>query len=154
MLTGYDSEVDKVRGFGAGADDYITKPFSSAELLARVQAVQRRPRVAPEPAPDEALRRFGPLCVDPPGRQVLVDGRRLDLTRTEFDLLDALSSEPRVAFSRAQLIERVWGANWFGDPHLVDVHVSNLRQKLGDTSHPRRFVCTVRGVGYRMGTGA
>ena len=77
----------------------------------------------------------------------------LDLTRIEFDLLDTLTAQPRVAFSRAQLLERVWGENWFGDDHLVDVHISNLRRKLADDPRSPDFVCTVRGVGYRMGAG-
>jgi DNA-binding response OmpR family regulator len=147
MLTAQDTEVDKVRGLAAGADDYVTKPFSSAELLARVNAMLRRPRGATPAGHEAERRRFGALEIDPPGRRVWVDGTELELTRTEFDLLDAISAEPRVAFARAALLERVWGPNWYGDAHLVDVHVSNLRAKLGD----RRYVHTVRGVGYRMG---
>jgi DNA-binding response OmpR family regulator len=147
MLTAQDTEVDKVRGLACGADDYVTKPFSSAELLARVNAMLRRPRHGDKPDAPER-RRFGALEIDPPGRRVWVAGQELELTRIEFDLLDALSAEPRVAFSRATLLDRVWGPNWYGDAHLVDVHVSNLRAKLGD----RRYVHTVRGVGYRMGT--
>jgi DNA-binding response OmpR family regulator len=84
---------------------------------------------------------------------VTLDAEQLELTRIEFDLLDVLSAEPRVAFSRAQLLERVWGPNWFGDDHLVDVHISNLRRKLADDPREPAFVCTVRGVGYRMGPG-
>jgi DNA-binding response OmpR family regulator len=141
MLTAQDTELDKVIGFEAGADDYVTKPFSAPELTARVRAVVRRSLSAGD------VRRFGALSVDVPAREVTLAGEPLELTRIEFDLLDTLSAEPRVAFSRAQLLERVWGPNWFGDDHLVDVHISNLRRKLGDPA----LVATVRGVGYRMG---
>jgi DNA-binding response OmpR family regulator len=156
MLTAQDTELDKVVGFEAGADDYVTKPFSVAELVGRVKAVLRRAnntaRVQTTTA-DEVLRTFGVLTVDAPAREAKLDGEVLDLTRIEFDLLDTLTAEPRVAFSRAQLLERVWGENWFGDDHLVDVHISNLRRKLADDPRSPDFVCTVRGVGYRMGAG-
>jgi DNA-binding response OmpR family regulator len=148
MLTAQDSELDKVVGFEAGADDYVTKPFSVAELVGRVKAVLRRAQRAVA-----ASRIFGALTVDPLARVVMLDGEPLELTRIEFDLLDALTAEPRVAFTRAQLLEKVWGPNWFGDDHLVDVHVSNLRRKLADDPRDPDFVCTVRGVGYRMGAG-
>jgi DNA-binding response OmpR family regulator len=150
MLTAKDGEVDKVVAFSAGADDYVTKPFSPAELVARVRALMRRPR-ATDGQDGDARRRFGPLVIDAGSRQVWLDGATLELTRTEFDLLEALSSAPRMAFSRSQLIEHVWGESWFGDDHLVDVHISNLRRKLGE--HGRTFIKTVRGVGFRMGAG-
>jgi DNA-binding response OmpR family regulator len=148
MLTAQDTELDKVVGFEAGADDYVTKPFSVAELVGRVKAVLRRVHKAVATS-----RMFGSLTVDPLARVVTLDGAPLELTRIEFDLLDALTAEPRVAFSRAQLLEKVWGPNWFGDDHLVDVHVSNLRRKLADDPRDPDFVWTVRGVGYRMGAG-
>ncbi len=157
MLTAQDTELDKVVGFEAGADDYVTKPFSVAELVGRVKAVLRRanrtPSAAPAVAAPSLARRFGSLTLDPLAREVTLDGATLDLTRIEFDLLNTFTAEPRVAFSRAQLLERVWGPNWFGDDHLVDVHVSNLRRKLADDPRSPDFVCTVRGVGYRMGSG-
>jgi DNA-binding response OmpR family regulator len=155
MLTAQDTELDKVVGFEAGADDYVTKPFSIAELLGRIKAVLRRSaRSAPAKAAAPSTgRTFGALTVDALAREVTLDGSTLELTRIEFDLLDTLTAEPRVAFSRAQLLERVWGPNWFGDDHLVDVHVSNLRRKLADDPRSPDFVCTVRGVGYRMGAG-
>ncbi len=144
MLTAKSEEHEKIVGLTSGADDYVTKPFSPGELVARIRAMLRRPRAAV--ASD--LRRFGPLTIDVAAREVTVDGARAELTKLEFDLLDALSESPRLVLSRAQLLERVWGPGWFGDDHLVDVHIGNLRRKLGDP----RFVHTVRGVGYRMGT--
>jgi DNA-binding response OmpR family regulator len=154
MLTAQDTELDKVVGFEAGADDSVTKPFSIAELMGRVKAVLRRvSRVAAAPPAASVVREFGSLTIDPLAREVVLGAETLELTRIEFDLLDVLSASPRVAFSRAQLLERVWGENWFGDDHLVDVHVSNLRRKLTDDPRSPDFVCTVRGVGYRMGAG-
>lgn len=156
MLTAQDTELDKVVGFEAGADDYVTKPFSVAELVGRVKAVLRRAggtQRATASASPNLTREFGTLTIDPLAREVTLDGDTLELTRIEFDLLDTLSAQPRVAFSRAQLLERVWGENWFGDDHLVDVHISNLRRKLQDDPRSPDFVSTVRGVGYRMGAG-
>jgi len=113
---------------------------------------------APTPQPQRAgtaapVRQFGDLAIDPAARGVLVAGTPTELTRLEFDLLDTLSAQPRVAFSRRQLVERVWDEAWFGDDHIGDVHIVRLRRKLGDDdAHPRN-VLTVRGVGYRMGPG-
>ena len=156
MLTARDDEIDRVMGLKTGADDYVTKPFSARELSARVEALLRRPRssaVAPAPvADDEApddTRRFGTgLEVHPMAREVLLDGEPVNLTRIEFDILDALSERPRMVHTREVLRERVWGENWFGDDHVVDVHIANLRKKIdrGDVRHIR----TVRGVGYRL----
>ena len=150
MLTARTEETDKVVGLGVGADDYLTKPFSPRELVARIKAMLRRPRSATPPA-WEAPRRFGALEINPAGREVTVEGAPVELTRTEFDLLDTLSAHPRVAFSRAQLIRAVWGEDWVGDEHLVDVHIGHLRRKLGDDATAPRYVRTVRGIGYRMG---
>jgi DNA-binding response OmpR family regulator len=157
MLTARDDEVDKLIGLSVGADDYLTKPFSPRELVARVQTVLRRPR-GPSArvtgsAAEEPERRFGALRVDVAGRRVDVDGRAVDLTRTEFDILAVLSARPKLAFSRRQLIDEVWDQAWVGDEHVVDVHVAHLRRKLGDDPAVPRFVDTVRGVGYRMGSG-
>jgi DNA-binding response OmpR family regulator len=149
MLTGREDEVDKLIGLSVGADDYVTKPFSSRELVARVRAMLRRPR-AGAPVHGGQVRRVGAIEVDVGAREARVEGRVVDLTRIEFELLDALSSHPRTAFTRGQLLERVWGPNWFGDDHVVDVHVSKLRQKLGDDARAPRYVRTVRGVGYRL----
>jgi DNA-binding response OmpR family regulator len=148
MLTGREDEVDKLIGLSVGADDYVTKPFSPRELVARIRAMLRRPRTGAQAS--DPTRRFGALEVDPAAREAKLDGAVVELTRIEFDLLDALSQRPRTALTRSQLLERVWGPNWFGDDHLVDVHVSKLRQKLGDDAHAPRYIRTVRGVGYRL----
>lgn len=153
MLTARSDEVDRLVGLGVGADDYVVKPFSPRELVARVRAMLRRPRIAAAVVREEPARAFGPLLVDVTGREITVAGRPVEVTRTEFDLLAALSARPRMAFSRRQLIDVVWGEAWVGDEHLVDVHVGHLRRKLGDDPAAPRFIRTVRGVGYRMGEG-
>jgi DNA-binding response OmpR family regulator len=153
MLTARDDEVDKLVGLSVGADDYITKPFSPRELVARVQVVLRRPRAKPAPSGGTSIRRFGELSVDVEARQVEVAGHPVQLTRTEFDILEVLTERPRLAYSRRQLIDEVWDPGWVGDEHIVDVHVAHLRRKLGDDSSRPRYIDTVRGVGYRMGTG-
>jgi len=166
MLTARADEVDKLIGLSVGADDYVTKPFSPRELIARIRTMLRRPHIGvrsttptvPSSAtgpstPASAGRRFGALTVDPVAREVAVDGREIHLTRTEFDLLDALSAHPRQAFTRRRLIDEVWQSDWVGDEHLVDIHVGNVRRKLGDDPQAPRYVLTVRGVGYRMGPG-
>ncbi|MGB3829388.1 MAG: response regulator transcription factor [Ornithinimicrobium sp.] len=152
VLTARVEEVDKLVSLSIGADDYVTKPFSPRELLARVRAMLRRPRSGQEGAPETAT--FGPLSLDVAGREVHLDGVLVELTRTEFDVLAALASRPKSVFSRRQLIEEVWGGGWVGDEHLVDVHIGHLRRKLGDEPADPVFLRTVRGVGYRMGPGA
>jgi DNA-binding response OmpR family regulator len=154
MLTARSDEVDKLVGLSVGADDYLTKPFSPRELVARVHAMLRRPRVGPGPAgPETAPLRCGQLEIDVTGREVRLAGRPVELTRTEFDVLATLAARPKVAFTRRQLIHAVWGDGWIGDEHLVDVHIGHLRHKLGDEASTPRFIRTVRGVGYRMGDG-
>lgn len=153
MLTARSDEVDKLVGLGVGADDYLTKPFSPRELVARVRALLRRPRTGAGVAVEGPPRVFGALRVDVAAREVHVDERPVELTRTEFDLLATLSARPRMAFTRRQLIDTVWGEHWVGDEHLVDVHIGHLRRKLGDDPAAPRFIRTVRGVGYRMGDG-
>ncbi|RVW02983.1 response regulator transcription factor [Rhodococcus xishaensis] len=166
MLTARIAEMDKIIGLSVGADDYVTKPFSPRELVARIRAMLRRPRNAPadesrspvpgslDPRRSEAPPRvFGALQIDVAGREVRLGERPVMLTRTEFDVLAALSSRPGMAFSRRQLIDSVWGESWVGNEHLVDVHVGNLRRKLGDDPVSPRYVTTIRGIGYRMGTG-
>ena len=149
MVTARDDEVDRVVGLEVGADDYLTKPFSPRELVARVRAMLRRPRTGPPAGDHDAARTIGRLVVDPRSRRVLFDGEEVPLTRIEFDLLDALAAKPSMVFSRRMLRDLVWGEDWYGDDHVVDVHVANLRKKLGDGRH---LVETVRGIGYRLGT--
>lgn len=151
MLTARAEEVDKIVGLSTGADDYLTKPFSPGELVARIRALLRRPRK--EATPATAPRRFGDLVIDPLAHEVRVGEEIIELTPLEFELLDTLSESPRIAFARSQLLERVWGPTWFGDEHVVDVHIANLRRKLGDDGRNPRYIRTVRAVGYRMGAG-
>ena len=155
MLTARADEVDMLIGLAVGADDYLTKPFSPRELTARIRTLMRRPRTLPASPPAESgpRSRFGDLVIDPQAREVTVAGRLIPLTRTEFDLLQALSARPRMVFTRKQLIEQVWGADWIGDEHLVDIHLGHVRRKLGDDPAAPRYVLTVRGVGYRIGAG-
>ena len=150
MLTARDEEVDKVVGLSVGADDYLVKPFSPRELIARVRAMLRRPRT---PSVNPSVTTIGDLTVDEESRTVAVAGVPVELTRTEFDLIAAMAARPRLAFSRRQLIDTVWGSDWYGDEHLVDVHVGHLRRKLGDDATEPRYVRTVRGVGYGLGPG-
>ena len=152
MLTARSDEVDKLIGLSVGADDYVTKPFSPHELVARVHALLRRPRSTPA-AHDEQELLVGPLRIDLAGHEASLDGQPIALTRTEFDILATLAARPKVVFTRRQLVDAVWGDNWIGDERLVDVHVGHLRRKLGDKPNDPRFVRTVRGVGYRMGGG-
>ena len=151
MVTARDDEVDKLIGLSVGADDYVTKPFSPSELVARVGVLLRRPRRERRAADDESPRVFGDLTIDVPGREVHLGGDPVGLTRTEFDLLAVLSGRPTMVFTRRRLIEDVWGPGWVGDEQVVDVHIGHLRRKLGDGPGEPRYIRTVRGVGYRMG---
>ncbi len=156
MLTARVEEVDRLIGLSVGADDYLTKPFSPRELVARVGVMLRRPRRFAGSADAEDAHQLitvGDLKLDPAAREVRVEDRLVELTRTEFDVLAALANQPRRAFSRDQLTEQVWGPSWFGDPHLVDVHIGNIRRKLGDDPSNPVYVQTVRGYGYRLGPG-
>lgn len=146
MLTARADEVDKLVGLAVGADDYLTKPFSPRELVARVAAMMRRPR-RPEVKPEDE-RRFGLLRIKPNTREVLWDDEDVALTRIEFDLLDQISGRPNMVHSRQLLLDRVWGEGWIGDDHVVDVHLGNLRKKIDRDGI--RHLKTVRGVGYRM----
>jgi DNA-binding response OmpR family regulator len=149
MLTARGEESDRVVGLELGADDYVTKPFSPREVVARVRAVLRRTDAARSASPSGRLT-FDGIEVDGAGREVLVHGRPVTLTRKEFDLLLFLATHPRIVFTRAQLLEEVWDFAWHGDPSTVTVHVRRLREKIeADPSHPRHLL-TVWGVGYRF----
>ena len=147
MLTARTDESDTLIGLEVGADDYVTKPFSPRELVARVRAMLRRTRG--ETRVDQAVP-FEGLTVDESRREVLVDGTPASLTALEFDLLAALASAPGRVFTRRQLIESVWGWDFYGDERVVDVHVRNLRKALADAADSPRFISTVRGVGYKL----
>lgn len=161
ILTARDDEVDKIVGLSVGADDYVTKPFSPREVVARIQAMLRRARTQPTPgqadpppnAPSGQLLTVGDLDVDLAAREVRLRGEFVLLTRTEFELLALLATNPHQVISRRQMVESVWDTAWTGDPHLVDVHIGRLRKKLSDDASSPRFIRTVRGVGYRMGGG-
>ncbi|MFD9698750.1 response regulator transcription factor [Lentzea sp. NPDC059081] len=151
MLTGRADEVDKLVGLTSGADDYMTKPFSPRELTARVQVMLRRPRGGGPAAPavPHQRRTLGSVEVDLDTREVTVRGEPVSMTRIEFELLAALSENPRQIRTRDQLRARAWGEAWRADDHAVDVHLSNLRRKLATAGAPN-LISTVRGVGYRM----
>lgn len=153
MLTARSEEIDTLIGLSVGADDYMTKPFSPRELMARIHSLLRRPRMAASGSGDPQVRTIGDLSLDPQSRQIHVGQTPVELTRTEFDLLDALTERPNLVFTRSQLIDRVWGPDWVGEEHLVDIHIAHIRAKLGDDPATERYVRTVRGVGYRMGPG-
>jgi DNA-binding response OmpR family regulator len=149
LLTARGEESDRLVGLRHGADDYVVKPFSPAELVARIEAVLRRtspPAAEAAPAPIE----HGPLRIDPAGRTVTLAGEELSLTQREFDLLAFLAAHPGRVFSRDQLMESVWEYPFFTDTSTVTVHVRRLRAKLGDDPAEPRFVETVWGVGYRL----
>jgi len=152
MLTARADEVDKLIGLAVGADDYLTKPFSPRELVARIKAMLRRPRSGGDAAPPIApARRFGELTVDADAHEIRRRDEPLALTPLEFELVRLLSAHPRRVFTRAQLLEQVWGSDYYGDAHVVDVHISNLRRKLEDDPGDPAYIETVRGVGYRWG---
>jgi DNA-binding response OmpR family regulator len=143
MLTARGEVDERVEGLEAGADDYLPKPFKFKELLARIRAVLRR-----HAGPVERRLRWGPLLLDRDTREVLRDGQPVHLTPREFDLLETFLLHPRQVLSRDVLLDRVWGQGYFGDGNLVEVHISALREKLGDQE--RQLLRTVRGVGYAL----
>jgi DNA-binding response OmpR family regulator len=149
MLTARDAEVDRVLGLEVGADDYVTKPFSMAELLSRVRSILRRRRLDRVGGSASALR-VGTLEVDMLRHEAAVDGKPLHLTPSEFRLLALLAREPDRVFSRREIMRHLWSSDFVGDERACDIHVSNLRRKIErDPSNPERIV-TVRGVGYRL----
>ena len=148
LVTARTEEVDKLVGLGVGADDYVTKPFSPREVAARVKAVLRRGRGVRDAG--AAVLRFEGLTVDRDAREVRVDDTPVPLSALEFDVLAALADAPGRVFSRRQLLERVWGYDFFGDERVVDVHIRSLRARLGDDAASPRLIATVRGVGYKF----
>lgn len=148
MLTARSDEVDKVVGLSVGADDYVTKPFSPRELVARIRAVLRRTRTTESPV-SECLE-FDGLTIDPERREVTRLGEAVDLSALEFDLLAALAGAPGRVFTRSQLLQQVWGWDFFGDERVVDVHIRSIRRALGDNAGAPELIGTVRGVGYKF----
>ena len=145
MLTAKTEETDKIVGLSVGADDYVTKPFSPRELVARVKSALRRLQSGSGPAETQVLN-FKHVRIDTGSRQVWVDESLVELTSTEFDLLKTLAEHRGLVLSREQLLEHVWGSDYFGEMRVVDVHLGHIRQKLGDDT----LITTVRGVGYRF----
>jgi len=149
MLTARDAEVDRVLGLELGADDYVTKPFSTAELVSRIRAILRRRELDRE-SPSRSELRVGGIVIDLPRHSVTVDGREVSLTPSEFRLLLMLAEEPERAFTRHQIMEHLWRTPYIGDTRACDAHVSNLRRKIErDHVHPERIV-TVREIGYKL----
>src|SRR2546423_4988292 len=147
MLTALDSEADAVLGLEAGADDYVTKPFGAAELRSRIRAVLRR---AGSRALGEDVLGVGPLVLDRQRRQLTVHGRSVQLTFSEFELLQALMTQPGRLFSRHELLRAIWGDSAYREPRGIDVHIRHLREKLEERPDDPRLLLTVRGAGYRL----
>lgn len=145
MLTARNEETDKIIGLSMGADDYLTKPFSPRELVARIKAALRRLHNEGD-LPESQMMRFQHLRLDPAARRVWLDDQEVELTLTEFDLLKTLAAHRGMVLSREQLLEQVWGQDFFGEMRVVDVHLGHLRQKLA----PHHGIVTVRGIGYRF----
>ena len=153
FLTARTEEVDRIVGLKVGGDDYLTKPFSPGELVARVQALLRRKRSAATSSREGEIR-VGDLVVDTARHQVIVGPAPVELTALEFAILEALGRDPGVVLSRQQLFDAAWGPGYEGDDHALEVHVGNLRRKLGDDPASPRYIETIRGVGYRLRAGS
>ncbi len=147
MLTARVDEVDKIVGLSMGADDYMAKPFSPRELVARIRAVLRRARTSDAREPSLLFRR---LRIDPEARRIWKDGDEIMLTQIEYDLASALARNAGRVLSREQLIEQVWGHDYYGDERIVDVHIGRVRKKIEDDPTEPTLIITVRGAGYRF----
>jgi DNA-binding response OmpR family regulator len=160
MLTARAEEADTLLGLSAGADAYMTKPFSPRELIARIAALRRRAQITTtngtattsSPSANGPLE-WGDLRLDPDGREVHYEEQLVDLTRTEFDILRVLVESPSRVFSRGDMLDQVWGQGWIGDGHVIDVHIAHIRRKLTELGAPSAIIRSVRGVGYRLGDG-
>ncbi|MBI9051209.1 MAG: response regulator transcription factor [Anaerolineaceae bacterium] len=146
MLSARSEETDKIVGLSVGADDYLTKPFSPRELIARIKAALRRIQDGSQPSASTAELGFAHVRINAIERRVWVNDQLIDLTTVEFDLLHLLAQRQGQVFTRQQLLENVWGYEYFGDTRVVDVHIGHIRQKLGDN----QYIQTIRGVGYRF----
>jgi len=146
MLTARTEETDKIIGLSVGADDYVTKPFSPRELVARVKAALRRLQAGTGSGPERSILSFKHVRLDADARSVSVDDRPVELTAAEFDLLRTLADNRGRVLTREQLLEKIWGGEYFGEMRVVDVHIGHIRQKLGRED----LIATVRGVGYRF----
>jgi len=150
MLTARGGELERVVGLEIGADDYVTKPFSPRELVARVRAILRRTAAEAAPLPGGGLLRGGGLTLDPATHEVTLNGRPVDLTAKEFELLRLLLSHPNRVFTRDFLLEHIWGYDYYGSTRTVDMHISRLREKIEDDPASPSYIVTVRGVGYKF----
>ena len=151
MLTARDEEVDKIVGLEIGADDYMTKPFSMRELLARIRAILRRAEMmVPQPAGSTGVIEIGKLTIETERHQVTLGDKELDLSPKEYDLLVFLASNKGLVFSREQLLEKVWGYDYAGETRTIDVHIRWLRQKIEKNPSKPEFLLTVRGAGYKL----
>ena len=148
MVTAKDTEIDKVVGLEIGADDYVTKPYSTRELLARMKAVLRR--VAEPQTPELGVLRAGPVEMDLERHTVSVNGEKIQMPLKEFELLELLMENVNRVLTRGQIIDRVWGSNYFGDTKTLDVHVKRVRSKIEEDPSRPRHLLTVRGLGYKF----
>lgn len=149
MVTAKDTEIDKVVGLEIGADDYVTKPYSTRELLARMKAVLRRGTEAPAQS-EQGVLRAGPVIMDIERHSVSVNGEKVQMPLKEFELLELLMENVNRVLTRGQIIDRVWGSNYFGDTKTLDVHVKRIRSKIEDDPSRPRHLVTVRGLGYKF----